>query len=97
MSLHLVEGSQPPKKKAGRPMSVTRAAKSGNKVLLLETLRDRLAKQVQDPDCPPRDLASLSKRLLEVCDELDKARAAKAKEADELDEDAEDEAWDGNI
>ena len=78
-----------------RTHSVSKAAQSGDRVLLLETLRDRVAKQVQDPNCPPRDLASLSKRLMEICDELDKAKAAAAKDSALGAPVAADEEWSG--
>lgn len=39
--------------------------------LLRDTL-ERLKTAVFDPDTPPRDLASLSRRMLEVCRELER-------------------------
>lgn len=39
--------------------------------LLKDTL-ERLKQTVFDPDTPPRDLAALSRRMLEVCRELER-------------------------
>lgn len=39
--------------------------------LLSQTL-ERLKQTVFDPDTPPRDLAALSRRMLEVCRELER-------------------------
>lgn len=55
------------------PKTITEAAK-GTKVELLVAMRDRIAKTVEDPRCPPRDLASLSRRLMEIAREIELAR-----------------------
>jgi hypothetical protein len=34
-------------------------------------MRDRIAKTISDPDCPPRDLASLTRRLQDIAREID--------------------------
>jgi len=46
--------------------SVAQAAKSGNQRELLVSMRDRIAETVSKPDCPPRELASLTKRLQDI-------------------------------
>lgn len=51
--------------------SVADAALSGDRRGLLIAMRDRVAKAVSDPDCPPRDLASLTRRLQEIAKEID--------------------------
>ena len=33
-------------------------------------MRDRIAKTVADPDCPPRDLAALTRRLQDIAREI---------------------------
>jgi hypothetical protein len=53
-----------------KPLSVTKAAKTGDRRKLLVSLRDRVAQTVEDPNCPPRDLAALSRRLQEIAKEL---------------------------
>lgn len=40
--------------------------------LLLRQILEQLKTKVFDPDTPPRDLASLSRRTLEVCRELNR-------------------------
>src|SRR5690348_15712075 len=76
-----------------RPKSVTQAADDGTPRELLVALRTRIAKQVEDVNCPPRDLASLSRRLLEIAKEIEALDAAVEQEAAE-DADVADEAFD---
>ena len=45
--------------------TVAEAAKLGQRDLLV-SMRDRIAEAVSDPKCPPRDLASLTKRLQDI-------------------------------
>ena len=59
-----------PKKKPVRAKTVTQAAKSGDQKQLLIALRDRIAKTVEDPETPARDLAALSRRLMEISKDL---------------------------
>ena len=49
---------------------LVKAAKSGNRRETLEALRDKLADSVQNCESG-RDVAALSKRLMEVMSELD--------------------------
>lgn len=56
--------------KAQPPKSVSEAAKGTTRELLV-ALRDRLAKAIEDPKCPPRDLASLSRRLHEITRDIE--------------------------
>jgi hypothetical protein len=37
----------------------------------LVALRERIAVTVEDPTCPPRDLAALSNRLIQITKEID--------------------------
>lgn len=60
--------------------TVTEAAESGTIRDQLVALRDRVAKTVQDPTCPPRDLASLSRRLMEITKEIEAIDARKAQD-----------------
>lgn len=59
-------GEKPP-----APKSVTEAASKGSHRELLVAMRDRIAKTVESPDCPPRDLASLSRRLMEIAKDIE--------------------------
>jgi hypothetical protein len=60
--------------KADEPVAdqdVAAAAASGNHRALLMAMRDRIACAISDPGCPPRDLASLTRRLQDIAKELD--------------------------
>src|SRR6476659_7297058 len=73
--------------------TLTQAAAGGDQKDLLIALRERVAKAVEDPNCPPRDLAALSRRLQEIGRDID---AIEARERQEAAEDAgghPDEAW----
>ena len=68
MTLRAVTPSEraPRKKK----LTVTQAAKGNDRRELLVALRDRVAETVEDPNCPPRDLAALSRRLQDIAKEI---------------------------
>ena len=53
-----------------KPLSLEDAAKKGTHRQLLAAMRDRVATAVQDPNCPPRDLAALTRRLSELAKEI---------------------------
>lgn len=53
-----------------RRSSVAEAAQSGDRLELLVAMRDRIAKTISE-DCPPRDLASLTRRLQDIAKEID--------------------------
>ena len=60
--------------KANEPVAdqnVAAAAASGDHRVLLMAMRDRIAHAISDPGCPPRDLASLTRRLQDIANELD--------------------------
>lgn len=50
--------------------SVTEAASDGSRLELLVAMRARVASAVEDPNTPPRDLAALTRRLLEIANEI---------------------------
>ncbi|MGP3708497.1 hypothetical protein [Gordonia paraffinivorans] len=50
--------------------NVADAAQHGSHRDLLVAMRDRIAKAVSNPDCPPRDLASLTRRLQDIAKEI---------------------------
>lgn len=62
------EQSKPPRR---RKLTVTQAAASGTARELLVAMRDRVAKDVENPNTPSRDLAALTRRLLEITREIE--------------------------
>ena len=66
-----------------KPMTLEDAAKSGSHRDLLVAMRDRIATAVQDVNCPPRDLAALTRRLNEIAKEIRALDLAAKQEADE--------------
>ena len=52
-------------------MDVSAAAGSGDTLKLLYAMRERIADAVSDEACPPRDLASLTRRLQDIADRID--------------------------
>lgn len=72
-------GEQPPSRR--RTKNVTEAAKGGDHRELLVAMRDRIAAAVSNPDCPPRDLASLTKRLQDIARDIAAIDAQQADEA----------------
>lgn len=80
-SLRAVKPGEAPAPK--RPQTVAEAAKTGDHKALLIAMRDRIAVTVADPECPPRDLAALTRRLNEIAKELRALELAEKQEADE--------------
>ena len=81
--------SQAPKS----PRSIVDAADTGSSRDLLVAMRNRIARTLDEPNCPARDQASLSRRLLEIRKEIEAIDAAVAQEAAEAVE-VDDEAFD---
>ena len=77
------------------PKSITEAASHGTHRELLVAMRDRIAKAVEDPQCPPRDLASLSRRLHELSKDIEQHDAVEAQEVARS-ADLEDETFDAS-
>lgn len=89
--LRSVPPDEKPKPARKRKKSITEAAATGTVREQLAALRDRVAKTVEDPNCPPRDLAALSRRLMEITKEI---AAIDAQAREEGDGDVTpDEAW----
>ena len=63
-TLHAVKPGEkaPPKK----PKTVTQAAEGGTQRELLVAMRARVAKDVENPNTAARDLAALTRRLMEI-------------------------------
>jgi hypothetical protein len=57
---------RPPKR-----LTLAEAAEKGSHRDLLVAMRTRIAGTIQDPKCPPRDLAALSRRLQEIAREIE--------------------------
>lgn len=72
----VAEDEKPPVAK-----SVTEAARSGTTRELLSAMRGRVASAVEDPNTPARDLAALTKRLVEVVRDIE-AIDARTEEAE---------------
>ena len=75
------------------PKTVTEAAAGGDTRGLLVAMRDRVAKDVQNENTPARDLAALTKRLMEIVRDIEAIDARAHEEAKESAATA-DEAWD---
>jgi hypothetical protein len=73
--------------------NILEAASDGGARDLLVQMRNRIARTLDEPNCPARDQASLSKRLLEIRKEIEAMDAAAEQEAAESAEVA-DEAFD---
>jgi hypothetical protein len=65
----VTEGETAPE--PARAKTVTQAADTGTHRDLLVAMRDRVAKAVEDPNTPARDLAALTRRLLEIAREIE--------------------------
>jgi len=79
-----------PKKK----LTVEQAAATGDHRALLVAMRERIARTVSDPDCPPRDLAALSRRLQDIAKEIEQYDLRAKEEGVDADDVADDEAFD---
>lgn len=66
---------------AQRRKTVAEAAKSGSRRDLLVAMRDRIAETVSKADCPPRELAALTRRLQEIVKEIEQIDLASVGEA----------------
>lgn len=79
-SLRAVGDDETPKPPA-KPKTVTEAADKGTTRELLVAMRARIAKAVEDPNTPARDLAALTKRLVEVVRDIEAIDAREEQEA----------------
>ena len=76
-----------------KPKSITEAADHGSTRELLVAMRTRIAKAVEDGNTPARDLAALTKRLVEVVRDIE-AIDARAEDETEDDGDTIDDTFD---
>jgi len=63
------------------PKSVTAAASNGTTRELLVAMRDRIATEVENANTPARDLAALTKRLMETVRDIEAIDAREMQEA----------------
>lgn len=68
-TLHVVGAGEKPVSVV--PKTITQAAASGTTRELLVATRDRIAVAVENPNTPARDLAALTKRLMETVREIE--------------------------
>ena len=90
--LRAVGASDPAPPPAKKKLTVAEAAASGSQRDLLEAMRDTIATTITN-GCPPRDLASLTKRLSDIVEQLRTLEIAEAEEAHDGDS-TPDETWD---
>ena len=79
--LRVVAADEKPATKT--PRTIVEAAEEGSARDLLVAMRTRIAKTLDEPNCPARDQASLSRRLLEIRKEIEAIDAAAEQEAAE--------------
>lgn len=79
-----------------KKQTVSEAAASGDHRALLVSMRERIAKTVSNADCPPRDLAALTRRLQEIAKEIAALDVAAAEEAASSESATEDEDFDAS-
>jgi len=89
----VAEGEIPPV--PDPPKTITQAAEHGTTRELMVAMRARIAKAVENENTPARDLAALSKRLIEVVHDIEALDARAEQEATKRD-DARDEAFDAS-
>lgn len=90
--LRVVTPDEAPAK--AQKLTVAQAAATGDHRALLVAMRERIAKTVSDPDCPPRDLAALTRRLQDVAKEIEALDLRAKEEGADVNDVAEDAAFD---
>ena len=81
-SLRAVQPGEKATQVKPKPKSVTEAADDGSTRELLVAMRARIAKAVEDPNTPARDLAALTKRLVEVVRDIEAIDARQVQDAE---------------
>ncbi len=79
-----------------KPKTVSEAADKGTTRELLVAMRTRIAKAVEDPNTPARDLAALTKRLVEVVRDIEAIDARAQQEEARAGGDVADAAFDAS-
>lgn len=70
---------KPDERKPAVPLTVVEAAESGDHRALLVAMRTRIAKTIAG-DCPPRDLAALTRRLQDIAKDIEQIDAQEQQE-----------------
>lgn len=91
-NLRAVKPDDKPERK--RPSTILEAAERGSRLEELRAMRRRLAKALDDPNTPARDLAALSRRQLEIGKEIEAIIIAEDEDHSVV-VSTDDEAWDG--
>lgn len=78
--LRAVGPDETPAAEPEKRLTVTEAAEAGSEKALYIAMRERIAKTVEDPKCPPRDLASLTRRLSELAKDIAAIEAVERKD-----------------
>src|SRR5574340_98955 len=94
--LRSVKPGEKPAAKQAKAKTVTQAAKGGTARELLCAMRDRIAESVENPNTPARDLAALTKRLMETVREIEAIDAREAEDANEAGAPVEDGEFDSS-
>lgn len=76
------------------PKSILEAAEAGSRIEELRAMRRRIARALDDPNTPARDLAALSRRQLEIGKEIEAIVIAEDEDHSVIAK-SDDEAWDG--
>ena len=76
------------------PKTILEAAEQGSRLEELRAMRRRIARAMDDPNTPARDLAALSRRQLEIGKEIE-AIVVSEDEDHSVVVNADDEVWDG--
>lgn len=76
---------------APKKLSVAQAAATGDHRSLLVAMRERIAATVSNPDCPPRDLAALTRRLQDIAKDIEAIDLRAKEEGADADDAADDE------
>lgn len=91
-SLRAVAADEKPEPK--KPTTILEAAEQGSRIEELRAMRRRIARALDDPNTPARDLAALSRRQLEIGKEIEAIVVAEDEDHSVV-VNADDEAWDG--
>jgi hypothetical protein len=76
------------------PRSILESAEAGSRLDELKAMRRRLARAMDDPNTPARDLAALSRRQLEIGREIESIEIAEDEDQSVIVR-TDDEVWDG--
>ena len=90
--LRAVSAGEKPEPK--RPSTILEAAELGSRIEELRAMRRRIARALDDPNTPARDLAALSRRQLEIGKEIEAIVIAEDEDHSVV-VNTDDEAWDG--